>query len=116
MGFFNSLIFSKINMPLYETVMVCRVGEAQALQTNMRTLCSMVLSKGGVVRSFDNLGDRVLVKHLRAKDGQRYALGRFVQVQFDASPALKDQVEAEMRTQSEVLRVNTNKIKEWVYL
>ena len=79
-------------------VMVCRVGEAHALQSNMRNLCSMVLSKGGVVRSFDNLGDRVLVKHLRAKDGQRYALARSVQVQFDANSALKDHVEAEMRT------------------
>ena len=43
-------------------------------------------------------------------------MGRFIQVQFDASPALMKEVEAQCRTLSEVLRVNTNKMKDSDYL
>ena len=49
-------------MPLYEMVMVARVGELSALQSTLRSLSQMVLTKGGIIRNFDNLGDRVLVK------------------------------------------------------
>ncbi len=43
-------------------------------------------------------------------------MGRFIQVQFDASPALMKDVEGQARTLSEVLRVNTNKMKDSEYL
>ena len=50
-------------------VMVARVGESHALGQCMKMIASTVLSAGGIVRNFDNLGDRVLVKSLRASDG-----------------------------------------------
>ena len=56
-------------MPLYEMVMVARVGDSAALAQCLKSLSSAVLTTGGIVRNFDNLGDRVLVKNLRAKDG-----------------------------------------------
>ena len=56
-------------MPLYEMMMVARVGETQALGNVMKQVCTEVLSAGGIVRNFDNMGDRVLVKNLMAKDG-----------------------------------------------
>ena len=43
-------------------------------------------------------------------------MGRFIQIQFDASPNLKNEVEAQARTLSEVLRINTNKMKDSEYL
>ena len=49
-------------MPLYEMIMVARVGELSALQNCLRSISQNVLTKGGVIRNFDNLGDRVLVK------------------------------------------------------
>jgi hypothetical protein len=41
----------------------------------------------------DNLGDRVLVKNLRSKDGQRFSVGRFIKLEFDASPQIMKMVE-----------------------
>ena len=76
----------------------------------------MILVNGGIVRNLDNLGDRVLVKSLRAQDGQRYSLGRFLQVQFDANPEVLRRVEDKAREDPEVLRVNTNKLKDREYL
>ena len=68
------------------------------------------------MRNLDNLGDRVLVKNLRSSDGYRYSIGRFIKMEFDASPQVMRLVEVEARNCSEVLRVNTNKIKETQYL
>ena len=73
-------------MPLYELVMVARVGESSALAGCLKMLSSSILSNGGIVRNFDNLGDRVLVKNLAAKDGVKYSVGRFIKVEFDSTP------------------------------
>ena len=74
-------------------VMVARVGENAALVNLIKVISQTVLLNGGVVRNIESLGDRVLVKSLRAADGQRYSMGRFLQVQFDANPELLRQVE-----------------------
>ena len=76
----------------------------------------MVLSNSGIVRSFDNLGDRVLVKNLRSKDGTKYSVGRFIRIEFDATPSMMKMIDAETRRNEEVLRVHTNKMKESEYL
>ena len=60
----------------------------------------------------DNLGDRVLVKNLRSKDGQRFSVGRFIKLEFDASPQIMKIVEDKTRLNEEILRVNTNRMKE----
>ncbi len=60
----------------------------------------------------DNLGDRVLVKNLRSKDGQRFSVGRFIKLEFDASPQIMKMVEDKTRLNEEILRVNTNRMKE----
>ena len=67
-------------------IMVARVGEQAALTNTIKQLSSTVISNGGIVRSMDNLGDRVMVKNLRANDGQRYSVGRFLKIEFDATP------------------------------
>ena len=73
-------------MPLYEMIMVARVGEQAALTNCIKNLSGTILSNGGIVRSLDNLGDRVLVKNLRSKDGLKYSVGRFIKIEFDATP------------------------------
>jgi ribosomal protein S6 len=67
-------------MPLYELVMVCRMGESQALGSLLKAVTACVLQEGGVVRGYTNLGDRVLVKNLTSQDGINYGVGRFIQV------------------------------------
>ena len=73
-------------MPLYEMVMVCRMAEQQNMTTLLRAVSRAVLQEGGVVRGFTNLGDRVLTRNKATEDGVNHAVGRFMQVQFYASP------------------------------
>ena len=68
-------------MPLYELVLVCRIGEPSKMKQLLKVLSNTILSEGGVVRGFTNLGDRILTKSLHSTDGKRgYSLGRFLQV------------------------------------
>ena len=53
---------------------------------------------------------------MRSKDGQKYSLGRFIQITFDASPALMVDVQDQARDLNEVLKVNTNKINDKEYI
>ena len=62
------------------------------------------------------MGDRVLVKNLMARDGQRYSVGRFIKCEFDGTPTLMKHIESVVRDQEEILRVNTNRMKESEYL
>ena len=81
----------------------------------LKTISQHVLANGGIIRSFENLGDRVLVKNLRSKDGLRYSVGRFIQLHLDVSPNLLQSTMEQARENNEVLRVNTNKIKDADY-
>jgi ribosomal protein S6 len=65
-------------MPLYELVLICRMGESSALATCLKRISSGILQEGGVVRNINNIGDRVLVKNLSSKDGITYGVGRFI--------------------------------------
>ena len=97
-------------------VMVARIGEQAALANCLKQISAAVLANGGVVRSVANLGDRVLVKNLRSRDGHRYSVGRFIKTEFDATPSVMRLVEKQTRDHDEVLRVNTNKMKEEQYM
>ena len=99
-------------MPLYEMILITKIGQSQGLAQCLKNLSSTILSNGGIVRNFDNLGDRVLVKNLHAKNGSRYSVGRFIKVEFDATPNIMKMVDGQVRQDEEVLRVNTNKMKE----
>ena len=67
-------------------IMVARVGEQAALTNCLKQMSSTILTNGGVVRSMDNLGDRVLIKNLRSLDGTKYSVGRFLKIEFDSTP------------------------------
>ena len=68
-------------MPLYELVLVCRIAEPIKLKSMLKGMSNAILMEGGVIRSFTNLGDRVLTKTLNSTDGKKgYGLGRFLQV------------------------------------
>lgn len=60
--------------------MVCRMGESQHLGTLLKAVSASILQEGGVVRGFNNLGDRVLTKNLRDQEGTSFGVGRFIQV------------------------------------
>ena len=62
--------------------MVCKMGESQNLGTLLKSVSAVILQEGGVVRGYQNLGDRVLTKNLRSVDGVNFSVGRFIQVIF----------------------------------
>ena len=97
-------------------IMVARVGEQAALTNTIKWLSSTILTNGGIVRSLDNLGDRVMIKNLRANDGTKYSVGRFIKIEFDSTPQVMKTVDASVRASDEVLRVNINKMKESQYI
>ena len=72
-------------------IMLCKVGESAAMGTLIKNVSSAILQQGakskhpasiilGVVRGFENLGDRIIAKNLKAKDGNKYGVGRYVAV------------------------------------
>mmetsp|Transcript_1039 Transcript_1039/g.1895 ORF Transcript_1039/g.1895 Transcript_1039/m.1895 type:complete len:215 (-) Transcript_1039:42-686(-) len=103
-------------MPLYEMRLISRIGESSKLSDNLKTICNMVLTNGGTVRSIYNLGDRVLVKNIKSNDGLRYSIGRFINMEFDANPELREEVFQLARKEDEMLKVYVNKIREEDYL
>ena len=67
-------------MPLYEMVMVCKMGESASMATLLKNVSTVILQEGGVVRGISNLGDRVLCKNLKSTDDVNYSVARFMQV------------------------------------
>ena len=65
-------------MPLYELVMVCRMGESTALSQMLKMVSTTILSEGGVVRGYSNLGDRVLPKNIKSFDSVSHGVGRWI--------------------------------------
>jgi hypothetical protein len=54
------------------------MGENSALSALIKAVSTTVLSEGGVVRGYRNLGDRVMPKNFRASDGVSHGVGRFI--------------------------------------
>ena len=68
------------------------------------------------MRGFTNLGDRVLVRNRKTQDGVHHGVGRFMQIQFYASPSTLAQAERVARENNETLKVFALKIKDDDYL
>ena len=67
-------------MPLYELIMVCKLGEQASLAALLKSVSAAILQEGGIVRGFQSLGDRVLIKNIRSIDGSSHGVGRYMQV------------------------------------
>lgn len=69
-------------------IMLCKIGESHQLGTLVKNVAGVILAEGGiniiipnvsgVVRGIDNLGDRVISKNMKAKDGQKYGVVRYI--------------------------------------
>lgn len=65
-------------MPLYETIIISRCGEAKGTAVMLKQLAVSALTKGGNVRDMKILGDRILSKPVRGNDSKSHILGRYV--------------------------------------
>eukprot|EP00351_Strombidinopsis_sp_SopsisLIS2011_P000931 CAMPEP_0116879064 /NCGR_PEP_ID=MMETSP0463-20121206/10812_1 /TAXON_ID=181622 /ORGANISM="Strombidinopsis sp, Strain SopsisLIS2011" /LENGTH=112 /DNA_ID=CAMNT_0004527907 /DNA_START=72 /DNA_END=410 /DNA_ORIENTATION=+ len=82
----------------------------------LKALSATILEQGGIIRGFENLGDRVLTKNLKSQHGENFGIGRFIQVEFDGNPATKKLAEETAMSNPEVLRLFSLKMKERNYL
>ena len=103
-------------MPFYELVLLCKVGESAAMGTLIKNVSAAILQEGGVVRNFENLGDRIIAKNLKAKDGNKYGVGRYMSIEFDGTPkAVKNAVDQALLN-TETLKTYVHKISEQDYV
>ena len=103
-------------MPFYELVLLCKVGESAAMGTLIKNVSAAILQEGGVVRNFENLGDRIIAKNLKAKDGNKYGVGRYMSIEFDGTPkAVKNAVDQALLN-TETLKTYVHKISESDYV
>ena len=55
-------------------------------------------------------------KNLKGKDGHKYGAGRFIQIEFDGTPKLRNYVMAQAKNHSETLRVHSYRVNEREYV
>ena len=96
-------------------IILCRIGETQAIANLIKSLVIAVYQEGGVIRKVSNLGDRISDKSYKAKDGSNNSLIRYLSVHFDANPESKILAEKVARGNSECVQVFTHKMKEIEY-
>ena len=53
-------------MPLYELILLAKVGSARLTTNLVKIVSKEIIDNGGVIREIRALGDRVLAKELRA--------------------------------------------------
>lgn len=102
-------------MPLYEMIIICRLGETQALANLMKSLVVNVYQEGGVIRRFVNLGDRVARKNMKTKDKTSHNLVRYISVEMDINPNSRLVTERLARNHSETIDVFCHVLKEKDY-
>lgn len=102
-------------MPIYEMIILCKIGETQAMANLIKNMVTAIYQEGGVVRRIHNLGDRISDKSYKAKDGTQNHLLRYLSVHFDANPQSKIVAEKVARANSECLQLFVHKLKEKEY-
>ena len=96
-------------------IMICRLGETQAIANLMKSIVVSVYQEGGVVRRFVNLGDRIARKEMRTKDQVSHNLVRYISVELDINPTSRLLTEKLARSHSETINVFCHKLKEKEY-
>ena len=67
-------------MPLYETIIISRCGEAKGTAVMLKQLAVTALTRGGNVRDIKILGDRILTKSVRGNDSKTHLLGKYIYI------------------------------------
>lgn len=96
-------------------IILCKIGETQAVANLIKNMVTAIYQEGGVVRRIMNLGDRISDKSYKAKDGSRNNILRYLSVEFDANPQSKIVAEKVARANSECLQLFVHKLKEKEY-
>jgi len=96
-------------------IILCKIGETQALANLIKNMVNAVFQEGGVVRKVASLGDRLSDKNYKAKDGSNNSIVRYISIHFDANPQSRIVAEKVARANSECLQLFVHKMKEMDY-
>jgi hypothetical protein len=102
-------------MPLYEMIILCRLGETQAIANLVKNMVFAVYQEGGVIRRIVNLGDRISDRSFKSKDGKYSSVIRYISLEMDINPESRKVAEKVARANSESLNVFVHKMKEKDY-
>lgn len=61
-------------------VMICKLGESNAMASLIKNLAVNIYKEGGIVRRFSNMGDRISSKNFKSKDNIDNLVCRYVSV------------------------------------
>ncbi|CAO3612346.1 unnamed protein product [Cunninghamella blakesleeana] len=91
-------------MPFYELVCIAR---SHLVETNLKDLiktsATQVLQRGGVVRGFDNWGDKQLPHGIK-RHQEYHTNGHYWLMHFDANPLIVQDLNKKLLVDSRVLR------------
>ena len=100
-------------MPLYEFIAICKPGLAKETAKLLRATKISVEQYGGVVRTAQVLGDRIMAHTIRGRDCKHYIVGRYLQILIDGNPDILSYVRNDMRMHNEALRVNIHRVPDF---
>jgi len=99
-------------MPLYELLVInTHFREFVHIKDLVQTTATHVMNNGGVVRSVNNWGTKVLPQRMRAHK-QWHTAGDYWTMHYDASPKLMNSVVSRLRQDPRVIRWTTIKMGE----
>jgi len=96
-------------------IIICRLGETQAMSNLMKEIVVSVYQEGGVIRRFVNLGDRIARKNMRTNDKSYHNLVRYISVEMDINPKSRQSTEKIVRNHPETVNVLCHILKEKDY-
>ena len=100
-------------MPLYELICIVRPGLAKDTARYLRNAKQTIEGLGGVVRTAEVLGDRIMAKTIKGKDYNPYIVGRYLQVFVDAHPLVLGYIQKQMKDEKELLRMSFHRIPDF---
>ena len=63
-------------MPLYEMIIISRAGVSQNTARLIKHVSKIIDNKGGVVRTANILGDRIMSRTVKGNDKKNYLIGK----------------------------------------
>lgn len=97
-------------MPLYEMIVLVKIGEIQALSGFIKNFVNTAYQGGGILRNVKNLGDRIASREYKAKDGTKHSFCRFLSFEFDADPSTMKILTSQVKSSQETLSVIIHKM------
>ncbi|EDO44022.1 predicted protein [Nematostella vectensis] len=97
-------------MPRYELIMIARVLTKEGFSNILRQTCQSIISKGGVVRKIENLGQQQLPYRMRAH-AEWHTQGRYFLLDMDMNADHLELLKNELKMEPDIIRPSVVKLQ-----